>query len=54
MNLNKEHERASSVLANFRQVVKANDVRIHPMVARQVDPDLLKKMGATAEDQTKA
>jgi cytolysin-activating lysine-acyltransferase len=41
---------ASSVLANFKQVVKqGGDVRIHPMVARQVDPDLLKKMGAAVD-----
>ena len=54
---------ASAVLANFKQVVAplaagspqgsrqgpANEVRIHPIVARQVDPELLKKMGAVAE-----
>lgn len=40
---------ASSVLANFRQVVKRGDVRIHPIVARMVDPELLKKMGAIGE-----
>ena len=54
---------ASAVLANFKQVVaplaagspqgsrqgQANEVRIHPIVARQVDPELLKKMGAVAE-----
>jgi hemolysin-activating ACP:hemolysin acyltransferase len=41
---------ASSVLANFKQVVKqGGDIRIHPMVARQVDPELLKKMGAAVD-----
>jgi hypothetical protein len=41
---------ASSVLANFKQVVKqGGDVRIHPMVARQVDPELLNKMGAAVD-----
>jgi cytolysin-activating lysine-acyltransferase len=40
---------ASAVLANFRQVVKQGDVRIHPIVARQVDPELLKKMGAAVD-----
>lgn len=40
---------ASSVLANFKQVVKEGEVRIHPMVARMVDPELLKKMGAVAD-----
>lgn len=33
------------MLANFRQVVKQGEVRIHPIVARMFDPDLLKKMG---------
>ena len=40
---------ASTVLANFKQVAKGGDVRIHPMVARMVDPELLKKMGAVAD-----
>ncbi len=47
---------ASAVLSNFRQVVPKSadgklmdDVRIHPIVARQVDPELLKKLGATAD-----
>lgn len=38
---------ASAVLANFRQVVKEGDLRIHPIVARMVDPELLKKMAET-------
>lgn len=37
---------STSVLANFRQVVKEGQVRIHPLVARMVDPEMLKKMGA--------
>lgn len=37
---------STSVLANFRQVVKEGQVRIHPLVARMVDPEILKKMGA--------
>ena len=40
---------ASAVLVNFKQVVKEGDVRIHPIVARMVDPELLKKMGAVAD-----
>lgn len=43
---------ASSVLANFKQVAKTGEVRIHPVVARQVDPELLKKMGAVADGAT--
>jgi cytolysin-activating lysine-acyltransferase len=38
---------ASDVLLNFRKVVKSgSDVRIHPVVARQIEPELLKKLGA--------
>ena len=37
---------ATSVIANFKQVVKQGDVRIHPVVSKLVDPEILKKMGA--------
>ena len=37
---------STAVLANFRQVVKEGQVRIHPLVAKMVDPEMLKKMGA--------
>jgi hemolysin-activating ACP:hemolysin acyltransferase len=37
---------ATAVLANFRQVAQDRKVLIHPLVARQVDPELLKKVGA--------
>lgn len=37
---------ATAVIANFRQVVKEGDMRIHPIVTRLVDPEALKKMGA--------
>ncbi|MDO9417833.1 toxin-activating lysine-acyltransferase [Pararhizobium sp.] len=42
---------ATSVLANFKQVVKEGDLRIHPMVARLVEPEALKKMGASPVEQ---
>ena len=33
---------------NFRKVIKdAADVRIHPVVARQIEPEVLKKLGAS-------
>jgi cytolysin-activating lysine-acyltransferase len=38
---------ATSVLANFKQVIKEGDLRIHPMVAKLVEPEALKKMGAS-------
>lgn len=35
---------ATSVLANFKQIVQDKPIRIHPVVARAVDPDVLEKM----------
>jgi hemolysin-activating ACP:hemolysin acyltransferase len=35
---------ATSVLANFRQVVKDKPIRIHPLVTQLVDKDVLEKM----------
>lgn len=37
----------ASVIGNFKQVVKEGDLHIHPMIANLVDPDVLRKMGAT-------
>ena len=34
-----------AVIANFRQVIKQGEMRIHPVVARLVDSEDLKKMG---------
>lgn len=49
---------ATQVLLNFRKVIKDGaDVRIHPVVARQIDPEVLKKLGASpsgAASQAKA
>ncbi len=36
----------TSVIANFRQVIKEGDLRIHPLITRLVDSETLKKMGA--------
>jgi cytolysin-activating lysine-acyltransferase len=35
----------TAVIANFKQVIKQSEMRIHPIVARMVDPQDLKKMG---------
>lgn len=35
-----------SVLANFKQVVKGGDLRLHPLITRLVDKETLEKMGA--------
>lgn len=36
----------TSVIANFRQVVKEGNLRLHPIVTKLVDEDTLEKMGA--------
>jgi hypothetical protein len=35
------------VIANFKQVVKDGDLRLHPIVTRLVDAETLEKMGAS-------
>ncbi|MEO1639091.1 MAG: toxin-activating lysine-acyltransferase [Pseudomonadota bacterium] len=40
-------EATASVIANFKQVVKGGDLRLHPIVAKLVDAETLEKMGAT-------
>lgn len=39
------------VIANFKQVVKNGDLRMHPVVGRLVDEEILKKMGAGRESK---
>ncbi|WP_375175345.1 toxin-activating lysine-acyltransferase [Pseudooceanicola sp.] len=36
----------TTVIANFRQVVKEGELRLHPLITRLVDPEVLEKMGA--------
>lgn len=36
----------AQVIANFKQLVKEGDLRLHPLVAKLVEPDVLEKMGA--------
>jgi hypothetical protein len=35
----------ASVIASFKQVVKDGDLRLHPIVTKLVDKDVLEKMG---------
>lgn len=35
---------ATSVLANFKQVIKDQPIRVHPVVAQLVNPEVLEKM----------
>jgi cytolysin-activating lysine-acyltransferase len=47
-----DRAQATSVLANFRQVVGEKPIKIHPMVARLIDPAVLEKLkGAMAEPE---
>ncbi|MEM9062313.1 MAG: toxin-activating lysine-acyltransferase [Pseudomonadota bacterium] len=41
-----DRKTTATVIANFRQVVKGGELRLHPVVARMVEPDVLEKMGA--------
>ena len=41
-----------SVLANFKQVVKEGDLRLHPIIGSLVDKEVLNKMGARQRGQT--
>ncbi len=34
------------VIANFKQVVRGGDVRLHPIVTRLVNAETLERMGA--------
>lgn len=36
----------TSVIANFRQVIKDGELRLHPLISRMVDAETLEKMGA--------
>ena len=36
----------ASVIANFKQVVKDGDLRLHPLITQAVDKETLEKMGA--------
>lgn len=44
-----DQKTTTRVLANFKQVVKDGDLRLHPLIARLVDRDTLEKMGASDE-----
>jgi len=46
-----QHKKTASVIANFKQVVKDGDLRLHPIVTKLVDKDVLEKMGAKPVDK---
>lgn len=41
-----DRKAAAAVIANFRQIVKDGDFRLHPLIGRLVVPELLERMGA--------
>jgi cytolysin-activating lysine-acyltransferase len=41
-----DQKMTASVIAGFKQVVKDGDLRLHPIVTKLVDKDVLEKMGA--------
>ncbi len=41
-----DRKSTASVIANFKQVVKEGDLRLHPLVTQLVDKEVLEKMGA--------
>lgn len=43
----------ATVIGNFRKVVKEGDLRLHPLIARLVDPETLEKMGARKSPDAK-
>ncbi len=46
-----DQKTTASVLANFKQVVKQGDLRLHPIIGRLVDKETLKKIGAAQVSQ---
>lgn len=46
-------ETVTNVIANFRQVVKEGELRLHPLISKLVDSDSLEKMGARKAPDTK-
>lgn len=40
----------TAVIANFKQVVKDGELRLHPMIGRLVDKETLEKMGAATSN----
>ena len=46
-----DQKMTASVIASFKQVVKDGDLRLHPIVSKLVDKDVLEKMGAKPVDK---
>jgi cytolysin-activating lysine-acyltransferase len=48
-----DRKATGQVIANFRQVVREGDLRIHPQVAGLVEPEMMERMGAVAQSVVK-
>ena len=48
-----DQKTTTRVLANFKQVAKDGDLRLHPVIARLVDADVLKQLGASKDGPKK-
>jgi len=44
----------ATVIGNFRQVVKEGELRLHPLIGRLVEPEVLEKMGAKKTSRKEA
>ena len=45
-----DRKATASVIANFKQVVKEGDLRLHPLVTQLVEKKVLEKMGAKRKE----
>ncbi len=46
-----DRKQATSVLANFRQLAGQRPVRIHPLVARLIEPEVLERLRGASIDK---
>lgn len=46
-----DQKTAVQVIANFKQVIKNGDLRLHPLITRLVNRETLEKMGAGREEK---
>ncbi|KIC41428.1 rzcC protein [Ruegeria sp. ANG-R] len=44
-----DRKTTASVIANFKQVVKDGDLRMHPIITRLLDKETLEKLGAVSQ-----
>ncbi len=47
-------ELATSVLSNFNTIAKQSQIKVHPIIGRLVDSDVLRSLIATSDDKTRS